>query len=150
MIFAHDPFQIKPKPCFPCAVSVNDPPVIANQSYSINEDEVLAVPASKGLLRGSSDVDNDTLVIVNNTSPANGNLTVQPDGSFAYVPKANFYGNDRFEFTVTDDQGAFVKGVVMITTGGSLLSSFAFGSARLIPTPVSGCKPTSVLGRTKP
>lgn len=101
------------------AVSVNDPPVISNQSYTIDEDQALVVIAANGLLRGSSDVDGNVIVVVNTTMPANGNLTVQPNGAFTYMPNLNFNGKDGFEFTATDGQGAFVKGVANITIGES-------------------------------
>lgn len=91
--------------------------MIVNQSYSIDEDQTLIVPADAGLLRGSSDVDVDVLVVVNTTKPRNGSVTAQRNGSLVYVPNPNYNGQDNFEFTVTDNQGAFVKGVVTIQIG---------------------------------
>lgn len=97
---------------------MNNPPVVVNQSYSIKEDTVLSVPAASGLLRGSSDVDGDVIVVVNTTKPANGNLTVQTDGAFVYAPNPNYNGPESFWYTATDGQGAFVKAMVIINIGG--------------------------------
>lgn len=96
---------------------MNDPPVVFNQSYTINEDQTMFANAYFGLLRGSYDVDNDTLVVLNTTKPSNGNLTVQANGSFTYVPSANFNGFDGFSFWVSDSHGGIVGAVVNITIG---------------------------------
>lgn len=99
------------------AATVNDPPVVLNQSYSVNEDQALAVNASYGLLRGSYDVDGDLILVVNATATINGSLNVQPNGLFNYVPYPNYNGFDSFVFVVTDNQGGFARGVVNITVG---------------------------------
>lgn len=39
------------------------------------------------------------------TLPANGTAVVQPDGSVVYTPAAGFFGNDSFEYAVTDADG---------------------------------------------
>lgn len=96
---------------------VNDPPVVVNQVYNGTEDTTLVVNASQGLLKGSSDADNDLLVVVNTTKPRYGNLTVQGDGSFVYVPNLNFNGQDSFQYVVMDGQGGFGKGIVTLLIG---------------------------------
>ena len=40
--------------------------------------------------------------VVRHTSPANGTVTVNADGTFTYTPKAGFKGTDTFTYTATD------------------------------------------------
>src|SRR5204863_151259 len=54
---------------------VNDAPVAGNDTFSINEDTTLAVPAA-GVLANDSDVDGNTLTAVLVSGPANGILTL--------------------------------------------------------------------------
>jgi hypothetical protein len=39
---------------------------------------------------------------VRHTNPSNGTTTVNPDGSFSYVPNVGFHGTDSFTYTATD------------------------------------------------
>jgi len=39
------------------------------------------------------------------TNPVNGSATMQTDGTFTYVPTANFVGSDQFTYSVTDING---------------------------------------------
>src|SRR5262249_27698890 len=55
---------------------VNDPPSVATDAYTTNEDTVLTVAAASGVLSNDSDVDGDTLTVTGNTQPAHGTLTV--------------------------------------------------------------------------
>lgn len=91
--------------------------MIANQTYSINEDDTLLVAAANGLLSGTSDVDGDPLEVFNHTQPPNGRVTVQKNGSFVYMPNPNYNGQDNFQFIVTDKQGGFTRGTVTIQIG---------------------------------
>lgn len=78
---------------------------------------MLVVGADTGLLAGSTDVDGDSITVVNNTAPANGRVTVQKDGSFMYVSNTNFNGVDSFQFKAADNQGGFATGYVALTVG---------------------------------
>jgi VCBS repeat-containing protein len=80
---------------------VNDAPVSVGDAYSTNEDTALAV-AAPGVLGNDSDVDGDLLQAVLVTGPANGTLTLNPDGSFLYTPAANFHGSDSFKYKAND------------------------------------------------
>ncbi len=83
--------------------AVNDAPIVGNDAYSINEDNTLTI-TSPGLLANDSDVDGPSLTV--NTipvqAPAHGTLTLSANGSFTYVPNANFYGIDTFKYSATD------------------------------------------------
>jgi hypothetical protein len=50
---------------------------------------------------------NDVLTIAGTTYTPNGFLTLNPDGSFIYVPKTTFSGADSFTYTISDGEGGF-------------------------------------------
>jgi hypothetical protein len=77
-------------------------PVASDQSYQVNSNGTLTVPASAGLLASATDPFNNPLQAVLLTSPANGSVRVNPDGSFTYTPNANFSGTDTFTYAASD------------------------------------------------
>ena len=91
---AHSTAQVAPH--------VNQSPVATDDTYTINEDATLTVFASQGVLANDADADADTLTAVLVTGPARGSLTLNLDGSFNYVPDANFNGTDRFTYRAND------------------------------------------------
>jgi VCBS repeat-containing protein len=80
---------------------VNDPPVSIDDSYNVDEDTVLNVPAP-GVLGNDDDVDGDLITAELVNGPANGVLTLNDDGSFTYTPGANFSGTDSFTYKASD------------------------------------------------
>lgn len=86
--------------------AVNDAPLAVNQTYTTAEDVTLTVTVANGLRKGSSDVEGDVLAAVKVTNPSHGTLTLATDGSFSYVPAANFNGTDSFTFQLKDPSNA--------------------------------------------
>lgn len=91
----------------------NDAPVAVGESFTMNEDNVLATQ----LLSNDSDIDGDTLSL--NTTPVtdanNGTLILNTDGTFTYTPNENFHGVDSFVYEVTDGNGGTAQATVNIT-----------------------------------
>src|SRR5207247_3221049 len=83
--------------------AVNDAPVANNDSFAAVEDTTLNV-AAPGVQANDSDVDGDALNVALLTSPANGTLTLNANGSFSYRPNLNFNGSDSFTYQVSDGQ----------------------------------------------
>ena len=86
-------------------IRVNTPPTAQDDAYALNEDVVLSVSASEGLLGNDADIDGDSLsasFAYSGCSPCNGRVEVRADGSFRYTPNANYYGQDEFFYTVRD------------------------------------------------
>src|SRR6185295_322478 len=81
--------------------AVNDAPVASNNTYTKNEDTTLSV-AAPGVLGNDSDVDGDPLTAVLVSGPAHGTLTLNANGSFTFVPAANFNGVDSFTYRAND------------------------------------------------
>ena len=72
-----------------------------NDSYSTNEDQVLNV-AAPGVLGNDADIDGRPLQAVLVSGPAHGTLTLNANGSFSYMPAANFNGADSFSYKAND------------------------------------------------
>ena len=81
--------------------AVNDAPAAQNDSYSVNQDSQLTISAP-GVMNNDFDIDGDSITPSVTTTPANGSLTFQADGSFVYTPIAGYSGSDSFTYRITD------------------------------------------------
>ncbi|HIF9433008.1 TPA: retention module-containing protein, partial [Photobacterium damselae] len=79
--------------------SVNDAPVGENVTTETQEETAVT-----GQLT-ATDVDGDNLTFKPGSDPTNGQVTVNPDGSWEYVPKLDFNGEDSFTVVVDDGNG---------------------------------------------
>ena len=86
--------------------SVDDNPLAQDDSYTVDEDNTLTVEVENGLL-SNDDIGGDggTLAVLLVTVPDKGTLTLDSDGSFSYVPSADYNGNDRFTYSIADSDG---------------------------------------------
>ena len=90
-------------------------PVAVADSYSVDEDATLSVPAA-GVLANDTDVDPGTTLTAQLVSTTtHGSLTLNPDGSFFYTPQANFTGSDAFTYTASDGETSSNAATVTIT-----------------------------------
>ena len=85
--------------------AVNDAPVASNDAYTTSEDAPLVVNAASGVLSNDNDIDGSTLTANLTTSASFGTLTLNLDGSFTYIPNANFNGADSFTYQANDGTG---------------------------------------------
>jgi large repetitive protein len=92
-----------------------DAPVAAADSYSLDEDGVLGVALSDGVLANDVAAEGMTLSASLVSGPAHGTLTLGEDGSLNYVPEADFHGADSFVYTATDDTGQTSTATAAIT-----------------------------------
>ncbi|MBW8883856.1 MAG: tandem-95 repeat protein, partial [Planctomycetia bacterium] len=83
---------------------VNDPPVAKDDSYSVAKDTEKAVAAALGVLSNDTDVDSSTISAIIETGPDHGQLTLNADGSFRYLPTTGFIGVDKFTYRASDTQ----------------------------------------------
>ena len=84
-------------------VRLNHQPNAIDDSFVGYEDHALTSPAP-GLLSNDTDADGDPLTAIKVTNPGHGHLTLNPDGSFAYWPEANWWGTDSFTYKANDGQ----------------------------------------------
>lgn len=78
--------------------AVNDSPTAANDVFSVDEDGTL--DDSVATNDTPSGDGGNTWAVTDDVD--NGVLTLATDGSFNYVPDADFNGNDTFEYTLCD------------------------------------------------
>ncbi|WP_164547806.1 tandem-95 repeat protein [Variovorax beijingensis] len=88
---------------------VNDAPTVPDYTKTTNED----TPVSGQVV--GSDVDGDALTYTKGSDPAHGTVTVNADGTYTYVPGANFNGTDSFTVTVSDGHGGTTTSTITVT-----------------------------------
>ena len=101
--------------------AVNDPPVANPDSYSTNEDTTLTIPAP-GVLGNDVDIDGDTLTAVKTSGPTHGTVTLNANGSFSYLPFADYNGDDSFTYKTYDgeDYSNIATVTILITSVNDL------------------------------
>lgn len=87
----------------------NTSPIATATSFTTQADTAYA-----GTLNGT-DADNDKLTFDAGTAPANGTLTLNKNGTYSYLPNAEFTGSDKFTFKVSDAMSSSAPVDVTIT-----------------------------------
>ncbi|WP_298782496.1 Ig-like domain-containing protein [uncultured Polaribacter sp.] len=94
--------------------TTNEAPIANADAYSSNEDEVLNVDVTNGLLANDTDANQDDLMITGITVDAvdyevgleveisRGTITVNADGSFSFLPQQDFNGEVLITYLVSD------------------------------------------------
>jgi len=77
------------------------PLATSDDDYTVNEDTTLVVNAP-GVLENDTDQDMDPLIAKLISSTTSGSLTLNPDGSFTYLPVKNYTGTDSFSYKASD------------------------------------------------
>ena len=91
----------------------NDPPVAANDAYSVAEGGTLTVPAP-GVLGNDVDPDGDPITAVLVSGPSNASsFTLNADGSFSYTHNGGETTSDSFTYQATD--GVAFSNVATVT-----------------------------------
>lgn len=89
-------------------------PVIVDDNYSLPQDQVFQTDASNGVLSNDIYSGNVTATLV--SSPLNGILTFNADGSFIFEPFFGYSGLDGFSYTIADGCGnVFTTGFVQFS-----------------------------------
>ncbi|MBE1299966.1 MAG: tandem-95 repeat protein [Alteromonadaceae bacterium] len=97
-------------------VNAQDLPIAEDDSYAVDEDTTLTVSAEEGLLTNDSDPEGQALSVTSTiTLPANGDVSINLDGSFSYTPNSDFNGADTFTYQVSDSAGGTATGNVSIS-----------------------------------
>ncbi len=90
-------------------------PVAIADAYSTPVGEALVVTAP-GHLGNDYDPDGDPVEWISYTFPSNGTMTgTTSDGGFTYTPNPGFTGQESFDVTITDGNGNFDVGRIVIT-----------------------------------
>ena len=120
---------------------VNDGPVATGEADTTAEDVTLNVGAASGVLTNDTDLDGDTLSVTqfvvggstfaagSTASLAEGDLTINADGSYTFAPAANYNGPvPAATYTVTDGVASDTA-VLTITVGGTNDAPVATGES---------------------
>jgi Ca2+-binding RTX toxin-like protein len=114
-------------------VDVNEAPSAVSHSYSTLQNMQLSV-GTPGLLDGAKDPEGTPpkAILVANSGPSHGVLSLRADGSFVYQPDANFVGTDQFKYQVSDGRLSSAAMTVTISVG------YGFDPIVEAPTLVTG------------
>ena len=93
----------------------NTRPIAMPDAYRVSEDLALDIAAVDGLLRNDLDADADALHVELVQTPQQGALTLQEDGAFRYEPAEDFFGQDEFQYRVSDDDAISEVATVTLT-----------------------------------
>ncbi len=79
----------------------NNPPLAGTDANTVFEGDT----ATGNLLANDADPDGDNITIntVPVTNPANGTVTILPNGDYEYIPVVGFTGTDEFIYEICDD-----------------------------------------------
>lgn len=91
---------------------VNDGPVAADDTAVTDEDTAVVID----VLLNDLDVDaGDVLTVTAVSTPGNGSVVDNGDGTITYTPDADFFGSDTFTYDVSDSTGATDTATVTVT-----------------------------------
>jgi VCBS repeat-containing protein len=97
-------------------VSVPDPSgsgKITGQAVSTRISTPEDTPLTGSVMPDDVDA-GDTVTAALQDAPAHGTVTVQPDGTYTYVPSGDYHGSDRFTIVVSDGQGGTATAEVVV------------------------------------
>ena len=88
-------------------------PLVADDSYRVDQDAMLLVPDS-GVLGNDTGTYATNLEATLVNGPANGTVNLSSNGGFTYRPATNYYGTDNFSYRATQGPNDLGTAVVMI------------------------------------
>lgn len=114
----------------------NDPPFAGDDAGYTQKNESI----SGDLLANDNDPNGDVLTVnvMPVLAPANGTVTINPDGTYMYTPDNDFVGTDRFVYEVCDPSGACEQATVSITVFDAAPVAIDDFNTTNAGTPVSG------------
>lgn len=94
----------------------NNPPTVGDLTFILNTNEYAV---SFNAITNSSDADGDTNILFALTSPRGGTVSGDLNGNVTYSRNPEYFGSDSFTYFVTDGNGGFAKGTVIIRQASS-------------------------------
>lgn len=125
----------------------NGAPIANGDSFSIDENGILTMTSTSGVLSNDTDVDGDALTAVALTQPSNGTLSFSGDGSFTYTPTSEFFGTDTFTYQASDATALSNTATVTITVNEvDSTNTFTLAENSAAGTSVGQVTPATNLG----
>jgi Ca2+-binding RTX toxin-like protein len=122
-------------------LALSGAPLAIADVFQARYETGVTVEAS-GVLANDVDPDGDLLSAIQASAPANGQLTWNGDGSFAYTPNAGFFGSDSFTYRASD--GTAASDVATVTI--QVLPAIHVGHHALAPNTAGQVIPIYVSG----
>ncbi|NER28706.1 MAG: hypothetical protein F6J89_13990 [Symploca sp. SIO1C4] len=88
----------------------NKLPFAQPDEATIEDSESITI----AVLENDSDPDGDQLWFTLETEPENGSIIINGNGTVTYIPKTGFYGQDRFQYQLSDGQGGTDQATVTV------------------------------------
>ncbi|MEM9059383.1 MAG: Ig-like domain-containing protein [Pseudomonadota bacterium] len=89
----------------------NTPPVARDDATLVAQAGTVDVV----VLANDSDVDGDTLTVIDVSDPANGTASINPDGTINFAPDFAFFGDETITYTISDGRGATDTADITVT-----------------------------------
>ena len=102
------------------SIKVNAAPAAVADRYTLPAVGPLSVSAGTGVLANDTDLDGDALTALLVDPPANGTLTLYPDGSFTYAFPEDFFGSVTFTYAASDGSTTSPPVPVTLRRGSSV------------------------------
>ena len=99
------------------------PPAAQDNLFTVQQGSALVVSAPGVLANDTAGSGGGSLTAMLVKGPANGSLTLNPDGSFSYTPTGNFSGADGFTYQAVSGSltSSVATVIVMVLTPGELV-----------------------------
>ena len=94
---------------------LNSPPDAQDDSITIQEGQPVVIT----VLDNDIDPDGDPLTVTEVTQPGNGSAAINEDGTITYTPASGFIGDDEFDYTISDPDGATDTATVHVAVNGA-------------------------------
>ena len=99
----------------PLPVTNNNPPVAVNDNYVMLKNTVLNGNVIANDFDPDGDLNPNSITLIDGgTAQANGTLTLNPDGTFKYVPSTGYIGDVSFKYQVCDRLNSCDEAIVTI------------------------------------
>ena len=93
----------------------NSMPIASGDSFETSINQTLTVTADSGVLSNDSDTDGDDLTALLVSPATEGDVVLNADGSFIYIPETDFVGETTFSYSVDDGTSASNVATVSLT-----------------------------------
>ncbi|MBF0178205.1 MAG: tandem-95 repeat protein, partial [Magnetococcales bacterium] len=94
--------------------TMSDAPTAGMDALTTTEDTPLDIATGSDLLGNDVNPDNNVLTLSEFTQGMHGQVILNPDSTFTYIPNHHFTGLDRFSYTIEDAAGHATTAVVSV------------------------------------
>jgi len=104
----------------------NQPPIGLPDRYQLARNEEVLIAPTEGVLANDVDPNLDGLTAIVQAPPQHGELLLDEDGGFWYLPNTDFVGQDSFSYFVADaiSVSAPIRVTLDVTSNGSTRGDF--------------------------